>query len=113
MYYQALSPNDTPPFFYRAGGRPAPVVVCDEARTSAAALLKSGLGRTRKMAKVKHPPAPCEMGEETARLPALPWQEKEKGRDERPTDQSADDDGDEDGGDHQHELVRTDRKSVV
>src|SRR3546814_12482663 len=76
--------------------------VCDDARTSAASLVKSGLGRTRIMAKVKHPPAPCEMGEETARLRALPWQEKEKGRDERPTDQSADDDGDEE-----------ERKSVV
>src|SRR3546814_2448648 len=73
---------------YRAAGRPARFGVCDDARTSAASLVKSGLGRTRIMAKVKHPPAPCEMGEETARLRALPWQEKEKGRDERPTDQS-------------------------
>src|SRR3546814_4885833 len=87
---------------YRAAGRPARFGVCDDARTSAASLVKSGLGRTRIMAKVKHPPAPCEMGEETARLRALPWQEKEKGRDERPTDQSADDDGDEE-----------ERKSVV
>src|SRR3546814_12220773 len=64
------------------------------------------------MAKVKHPPAPGEMGEETARLRELPWQEKEKGRDERPTDQSADDDGDEDGGDHQHELVRSEPQDL-
>src|SRR3546814_7271229 len=64
------------------------------------------------MAKAKHPPAPCEMGEETARLRALPWQEKEKGRDESPTDQSADDDGDEDGGDHQHELVRSEPQDL-
>src|SRR3546814_9933802 len=63
---------------YRAAGRPARFGVCDDARTSAASLVKSGLGRTRIMAKVKHPPAPCEMGEETARLRALPWQEKEK-----------------------------------
>src|SRR3546814_14626150 len=42
----------------------------------------------------------------------LPWQEKEKGRDERPTDQSADDDGDEDGGDHQHELVRSEPQDL-
>src|SRR3546814_16987956 len=61
---------------YRAAGRPARFGVCDDARTSAASLVKSGLGRTRIMAKVKHPPAPCEMGEETARLRALPWQEK-------------------------------------
>src|SRR3546814_15868047 len=97
---------------YRAAGRPARFGVCDDARTSAASLVKSGLGRTRIMAKAKHPPAPCEMGEETARLRALPWQEKEKGRDERPTDQSADDDGDEDGGDHQQEIVRSETQDL-
>src|SRR3546814_21200728 len=52
------------------------------------------------------------MGEETGRRRARAWQEKEKGRDERPTDQSADDDGDEDGGDHQHELVRSEPQDL-
>src|SRR3546814_17413940 len=98
---------------YRAAGRPARFGVCDDARTSAASLVKSGLGRTRIMANVKHPPAPCEMGEETARLRALPWQEKAKGRADSPTDQSAEDDCDEAGGDHKHEPFRTDPQEMT